>query len=143
MENDNPCNVNDPVPIPALPVKFFKLPEFLAVISLGLVWDCRKPVCAEGSHFRGDKFGLVTGVLPELSARKISHRRLHWLIVTRFLQLLCFCQSAYGQLDMQSMEALFNMDYIGNKKPMDLLSEILELLMLGEEITEIFAMLRR
>ena len=87
-----------------------------------------------------DKFGLVTGMLLELSARKITHL-LQAPLANRYTALKAVLLSVLQLTNMQHMEALFSMDNISNKRPMDLLSEMMDLVRPGEEKTEIFPIL--
>ena len=87
-----------------------------------------------------EKFGLVASVLPEASARKITHL-LSSPPVDCYDAIRAAILSTHQVTEMQRMELLFNMDHLGSKRPMDLLSEMLELVKPGEEKTQLFAML--
>jgi len=87
-----------------------------------------------------NRFGLVTAILPEESARKVTH-----LLVNPtkscYNDLKQALLSSHLLTDYQRAERLFNMDNLGARRPMDLLSEMLELVQPGEEKTRLFAML--
>ena len=87
-----------------------------------------------------ERFSLVANVLPEASARKITHL-LSSPPADCYDALKAALLSTHQVTEMQRMELLFNMDNLGSKRPMDLLSEMLELVKPGEEKTQLFAML--
>ena len=87
-----------------------------------------------------DRFTLVASVLPESSARKVTHL-LSAPPADSYTQLKAALLSSHQLTDFQRSELLFNMDELGNKRPMELLDEMMELVQPGEEKTKLFAML--
>ena len=58
-----------------------------------------------------------------------------------YIQLKASLLSSHQLTEIQKAELLFNMDDLGSKRPMDLLTEMVELVKPGEEKTQLFAML--
>ena len=87
-----------------------------------------------------DRFTLVASVLLEASARRVAHL-LTTLPEDSYTQLKASLLSSHQLTDIQKAELLFNMDDLGSKRPMDLLTEMVELVKPGEEKTQLFAML--
>ena len=87
-----------------------------------------------------DRFTLVASVLPESSACCVLH-----LLTTPpadcYIQLKASLLSSHQLTEIQKAELLFNMDDLGSKRPMDLLTEMVVLVKPGEEKTQLFAML--
>lgn len=138
--NDGAQNEPAPAHVGARGAKFFKLPDFW--ISSPHAWFgiAESQFVLRGITSEHDRFGLVTGVLPEASARKITH-----LLIAPppdcYSALKAALLSTHQLTEMQRMELLFNMEESGNKRPMDLLSQMMELVEPGEEKTKLFAML--
>ena len=110
--------------------KYFKLPEF---------WPS-SPHAWFGIVEAQFRIRQVASVLPENSARKVAH-----LLSTPpadcYTQLKAALLSSHQLTDIQKAELLFNMDDLGSKRPMELLTEMMELVTPGEEKTRLFAML--
>ena len=84
-----------------------------------------------------DRFTLVASVLPESSACCVLHL-LTTLPADCYIQLKASLLSSHQLTEIQKAELLFNMDDLGSKRPMDLLTELVKP---GEEKTQLFAML--
>ena len=120
--------------------RFFKLPDFWVSSPVAWFGVVESQFTMRGITSQADRFGLVTAVLPESSARKVSH-----LLAdpsdTCYDDLRRALLSTHELTEMQKMDNLFNMDPLGGHRPMDLLTEMLELVKPGEEKTQLFAML--
>jgi len=119
---------------------FFKLPDFWPASPHAWFGVVEAQFATRNITRERDRFGLVTAVLPESSARKITHL-LAAPPADCYTAIKAALLSALQLTEIQRMELLFNMDSIGNKRPMDLLSEMMELVKPGEERTQLFAML--
>ena len=119
---------------------FFKLPDFWPASPLTWFGIVEAQFDLRSVTSQRERFSLVAAVLPESSARKITH-----LLAAPPAECYTALKAALLQshvlTDMQRMELLFNMDNLGSKRPMDLLTEMLELVKPGEENTQLFAML--
>ena len=120
--------------------KYFKLPEFWPSSPHAWFGIVEAQFRIRQVTSEDDRFTLVASVLPESSARKVAH-----LLSTPpadcYTQLKAALLSSHQLTDIQKAELLFNMDDLGSKRPMELLTEMMELVTPGEEKTRLFAML--
>ena len=120
--------------------KYFKLPEFWPSSPHAWFGIVEAQFRIQLVTSEDDRFTLVASVLPENSARKVAH-----LLSTPpadcYTQLKAALLSSHQLTDIQKAELLFNMDDLGSKRPMELLTEMMELVTPGEEKTRLFAML--
>ena len=120
--------------------KYFKLPEFWPSSPQAWFGIVEAQFCIRQVVSEDDRFTLVASVLPENSACKVAH-----LLSTPpadcYTQLKAALLSSHQLTDIQKAELLFNMDDLGSKRPMELLTEMMELVTPGEEKTRLFAML--
>ena len=119
---------------------FFKLPDFWPATPLAWFGIVESQFRIRGVTSEEDKFTLVASVLPETSARRVTHL-LSAPPADCYTQLKASLLSSHRLTDIQRSELLFNMDDLGSKRPMELLTEMLELVKPGEEKTQLFAML--
>ena len=137
-------SLNDNAPDPAHAQqqhqKYFKLPEFWPSSPHAWFGIVEAQFRIRQVTLEEDRFTLVASVLPENSARKVAH-----LLSTPpadcYTQLKAALLSSHQLTDIQKSELLFNMDDLGSKRPMELLTEMMELVTPGEEKTRLFAML--
>lgn len=120
--------------------KYFKLPDFWPESTAAWFGVVERQFLLKGVEQEDDKFSLVVSALPESSARRITHL-LSNPPASPYTALKAALLSAHQLTDIQKAERLFNMDGLGSRRPMDLLSEMLELVKPGEEKTQLFAML--
>ncbi len=125
---------------PAPPAKFFRLPNFWAATPSAWFGVVESQFRLRNVDSEADRFALVAAVLPESSARRVAHL-LADPPADCFTALKAALLSSHQLTDIQRAERLFNMDNLGSRRPMDLLSEMLELVKPGEEKTQLFAML--
>ena len=120
--------------------RYFKLPDFWGASPVAWFGVVESQFRLRGITAEQDKFSLVVSVLPESSARKISH-----LLANPppdcYTVLKAALLSSHQLTDIQKAERLFCMDNLGARRPMDLLAEMMELVEPGEEKTKLFAML--
>ena len=141
MEPGNPAAVADPaanVQQDNAGGHFFKLPDFWPASPLTWFGIVEAQFDLRGVTSQREQFSLVAAVLPESSARKITHL-LAAPPADCYTALKAALLQSHVLTDMQGMELLFNMDNLGSKRPMDLLTEMLELVKPGEEKTQLFA----
>lgn len=120
--------------------KYFKLTDFWPSSPHAWFGVIESQFMLRGVVSERDRFALVTAVLPESSARKITHL-LSAPPADCYSALKRELLSTHQLTEMQRMELLFNMEDPGNRRPMDLLSQMMELVEPGEEKTKLFAML--
>ena len=93
-----------------------------------------------GTEAQRDKFALVTAVLPETSARRVAH-----ILAAPgeecYDDLKTALLAAHQLTSYQKAERLFSAEALGERRPSELLSEMLELVHPGEERTRLFSML--
>ena len=120
--------------------KYFKLPEFWPSSPHAWFGIVEAQFRIRQVTLEDDRFMLVASILPESSARKVAH-----LLSTPpadcYTQLKAALLSSHQLTDIQKAELLFNMDDLGSKRPMELLTEMMELVTPGKEKTRLFAML--
>ena len=120
--------------------KYFKLPDFWPSSPHAWFGIVEAQFRIRGVNSEADRFTLVASVLPEASARRVAH-----LLTTppedSYTQLKASLLSSHQLTDIQKAELLFNMDDLGSKRPMDLLTEMVELGKPSEEKIQLFAML--
>ena len=120
--------------------RYFKLGDFWTASPHAWFGIIESQFTLRNITSQQERFSLVANVLPEASARKITHL-LSSPPVDCYDAIKAAILSTHQVTEMQRMELLFNMDNLGSKRPMDLLSEMLELVKPGEEKTQLFAML--
>ena len=120
---------------------FFKLADFWAASPVAWFGGVESQFRLRGVEAEEDKFSLVAVVLPELVARQVAHLLSAPPAERPFVCLKAALLSAHKLTDIQRAEGLFNMDNLGARRPMELLTEMLELVEPGEEKTKLFAML--
>lgn len=130
-----PVNAVNPVN-----TRYFKLPDFWPSSPHAWFGIIESQFELRNVLSQRDRFGLVASVLPETSARKLTHL-LSAPPENCYDALKAAILDTHQLTEMQKMDLLFNMDELGSKRPMDLLSEMLELVRPGEEKTSLFAML--
>ena len=120
--------------------KYFKLPEFWPSSPHAWFGIVEAQFRIRQVTSEDDRFMLVASILPESSVRKVAH-----LLSTPpadcYTQLKAALLSSHQLTDIQKAELLFNMDDLGSKRPMELLTKMMELVTPGEEKTRLFAML--
>lgn len=130
-----------PVAQPAAqPAKFFKLPDFWQASPAAWFGVAESQFALRGVTAEADRFGLVTAALPEAVARRVAHL-LAAPPADSFTALKAALLSTHQLTEIQKADKLFSMEPLGAKRPMDLLSEMMELVPPGEEKTKLFAML--
>lgn len=127
-------------PAIAATTRYFKLPDFWPSSPHAWFGIIESQFELRNVLSQRDRFGLVASVLPETSARKLTHL-LSSPPENCYDALKAAILDTHQLTEMQKMDLLFNMDELGSKRPMDLLSEMLELVRPGEEKTSLFAML--
>ena len=87
-----------------------------------------------------DKFALIKAVLPEASARQVTH-----ILAapgdTCYDKLKMALLATHQLTSFQEAERLFSAEPLGEQRPSELLSEMLELVHPGKERTRLFSML--
>ena len=125
---------------PAGPIKFFKLPDFWASSPAAWFGIVESHFRMRGVTSQLDRFSLVTAVLPEASARRVRH-----LLTTPgddcYDVLRAALLTANQLTSYQKAELLFSAEPLGDRRPSELLSELMELVRPGEERSHLFAML--
>lgn len=121
--------------------RFFKLPDFWAASPVAWFGVVESQFRLRGVEAQEDRFSLVSAVLPESVARRVAHLLVAPPEEDPYDALKAALLSAHQLTDIQRAERLFNMDALGARRPMELLTEMLELVDPGEEKTKLFAML--
>ena len=100
----------------------------------------RRPGSALWRRSSSSVFALVTTVLPETSARLVAH-----ILAAPgeecYDDLKTALLAAHQLTSYQKAERLFSAEALGERRPSELLSEMLELVHPGEERTRLFSML--
>jgi len=120
--------------------KYFKLPDFWPSSIAAWFGVAEAQFDLRGVTSQRARFGLVASILPEASAKKVTHL-LQSPSATCYDDLKKALLSSHLLSEVQRMDMLFNMDPLGSRRPSDLLSEMLELVDPGEEKTKLFARL--
>jgi hypothetical protein len=122
------------------PTRYFKLPDFWSSSPHAWFGVVESQFDLRNITSQRDKFSLVAAVLPEASGRKLSSL-LTSPPVDCYTALKQAILHTHQLTEMQKMELLFNMEDLGSKRPMDLLTEMQELVRPGDEKSHLFAML--
>ena len=134
---EDPAAVADP---PGVHTKFFKLPDFWANSPAAWFSIAESHFRLRGVITQIDRFSLVLAVLPEASARRIQHL----LAVPGdncYDDLRAALIAAHQLTSYQKAELLFSSEPLGDRRPSELLSELMELVRPGEERIHLFALL--
>ena len=121
--------------MPTGPPRFFKLPNFWIASPAAWFGVAEAQFLLRGTTSQRDRFALVAAILPEASARRVAH-----ILATPG-------DNCYNDLRAtllvahQLTENLFSSEPLGDSRPSELLSEMLELVYSGEEQSRLFAML--
>ena len=119
---------------------FFKLPDFWASSPAAWFGVAESQFGLREVRGQRDRFALVTAVLPESSARRVAH-----ILAAPgdacYDDLKAALLSAHQLTAFQKAEQLFSSEPLGDRRPSELLSEMLELVHPGEESTRLFALL--
>jgi len=121
--------------------KFFKLPDFWPASPAAWFGVVESQFRLRNVEQETDRFSLVAAVLPEVAARRVAHLLAAPPAATPYTALKAALLSTHQLTDIQKAERLFNMDDLGARRPMELLTEMVELVQPGEEKTKLFAML--
>ena len=120
--------------------KFFKLPDFWVNSVPAWFGIAESQFNIRSVTSQRDKFGLVAAVLPESAGRKVTH-----LLAAPgdncYDGLLAALLAANQLTDYQKAERMFSSEPLGDRRPSDLLAELMELVKPGEEKTQLFALL--
>jgi len=121
--------------------KFFKLPDFWPASPAAWFGVVESQFTLRSVEREADRFALVAAVLPEVAARRVAHLLAAPPAERPYAALKAALLSTHQLTDIQKAERLFNMDDLGARRPMELLTEMMELVQPGEEKTKLFAML--
>ena len=125
---------------PAANQRFYKLPNFWSASPAALFGVVEAQFLLRRTEAQRDRFALGTAVLPEASARRVAH-----ILAapgdTCYTDLKAALLAAHQLTSFQKAERLFSADPLGECRPSELLSEMLELVHPGKERTRLFAML--
>ena len=120
--------------------RFYKLPDFWSASPAAWFGVVEAQFLLRGTEAQRDRFALVSAVLPEASARRVAH-----ILAapgdTCYTDLKAALLAAHQLTSFQKAERLFSADPLGECRPSELLSEMLELVHPGKERTRLFAML--
>ncbi len=122
------------------PPRFFKLSDFWTASPAAWFGVAEAQFLLRGTASQRDRFALVAAVLPEASARRVAH-----ILAApgdnSYDDLKAALLVAHQLTSYQKAEKLFSSEPLGDRRPSELLSEMLELVHPGEERTRLFAML--
>ena len=125
---------------PAANQRFYKLPDFWSASPAAWFGVVEAQFLLRGPEAQRDRFALVSAVLPEASARRVAH-----ILAapgdTCYTDLKAALLAAHQLTSVQKAERLFSAEALGECRPSELLSEMLELVHPGEERTRLFSML--
>ena len=120
--------------------RYYKLPDFWSASPAAWFGIVEAQFLIRGTEAQRDKFALVTAVLPETSARRVAH-----ILAAPgeecYNDLKTALLAAHQLTSYQKAERLFSAEALGERRPSELLSEMLELVHPGEERTRLFSML--
>ena len=120
--------------------RYYKLPDFWSASPAAWFGIVEAQFLIRGTEAQRDKFALVTAVLPETSARRVAH-----ILAAPgeecYDDLKTALLAAHQLTSYQKAERLFSAEALGERRPSELLSEMLELVHPGEERTRLFSML--
>ena len=120
--------------------RFFKLPDFWTASPVTWFGVAEVQFLLRGTASQRDRFAFVTAVLQEASARRVAHI-LATLGDNSYDNLKAALLVAHQLTSYQKAEKLFSSEPLGDRRPSELLSEMLELVHPGEEWSRLFAML--
>ena len=122
------------------PTRFFKLPDFWTASPAAWFGVAEAQFLLRGTTQQRERFALVAAVLPEASARRVAH-----ILAAPgdncYTDLRAALLVAHQLTAFQKAEKLFSSEPLGDRRPSELLSEMLELVHPGEERTRLFSML--
>lgn len=124
----------------AAPSRFFKLPDFWTASPAAWFGVAEAQFLLRNITAQRDKFSLVVAVLPEASARRVAH-----LLAAPgddcFNDLRTALLAAHQLTSFQKAEKLLSSEPLGDRRPSELLAEMLELVTPGDERTNLFALI--
>ena len=114
------------------PPRFFKLPDFWTASPAAWFGVAEAQFLLRGTATQRERFALLAAVLPESSASRVAH------ILTApgdncYDDLRAALLVAHQLTAFQKAEKLFSSEPLGDRRPSELLSEILELVHPREE----------
>ena len=122
------------------PTRFFKLPDFWTASPAAWFGVAEAQFLLRGTTQQRERFALVAAILPEASARRVAH-----ILAAPgdncYTDLRAALLVAHQLTAFQKAEKLFSSEPLGDRRPSELLSEMLELVHPGEERTRLFSML--
>ena len=120
--------------------RFFKLPDFWTASHAAGFGVAEAQFFLRCTASQQDRFALVTAVLPEASACRVAH-----ILAApgdySYDDLKVALLVAHQLTSYQKAEKLFSSEPLGDRRPSELLSEMLELVYPGEERSLLFTML--
>ena len=105
--------------------KFFKLPDFWTACPAAWFGVVEAQFTLRNVTSQADRFGLVTAVLPEPTARRIAHL-LAAPSATCYDDIRAALMVAHQLTAFQKAERLFSNEQLGDRRPSELLSEMME-----------------
>ena len=122
------------------PTRFFKLPDFWTGSPAAWFGVAEAQFALRGIVTQRDRFSLVAAVLPESSARRVTH-----LLAAPgdncYTDLRVALLAAHQLTAFQKAEKLLSSEPLGDRRPSELLAEMLELVQPGDERTNLFALI--
>ena len=122
------------------PPRFFKLPDLWTASPAAWFGVAEAQFLLRGTLSQQDRFALVVTILPEASARRVAH-----ILAApgdnSYNDLKAALLVAHQLTSYQKAKKLFSSEPLGDRRPSELLSEMLELVYPGEERSRLFAML--
>lgn len=120
--------------------RFFKLPDFWTGSAAAWFGVAEAQFNIRGVTSQRDKFALVSAVLPEASGRRVTH-----LLAAPgdncYDDLRAALLAAHQLTAYQKAEKLLSSEPLGDRRPSDLLAELLELVKPGDEKTNLFSLI--
>ena len=120
--------------------RFFKLPDFWTASPAAWFGVAEAQFLLRGVNVQRDRFSLVVAVLPESSARRVAH-----LLANPgdncYDELRAALVTAHQLTSYQKAEKLLSSEPLGDRRPSELLSEMLELVHPGDERTNLFSLI--
>ena len=118
----------------------FKLPDFWTASPAAWFGIAETQFLLRNINSQQERFALVAAVLPEASTRRMAH-----LFTnpgdTSYTDMKAALLSAHQLTSFQKAERLFSSEPLGDRRPSELLSELLEWVHPGDERSRLFAML--
>ena len=124
----------------AAPTRFFKLPDFWTGSPAAWFGIVEAQFEMREITSQRDKFALISAVLPEISACRVTH-----LLAAPgdecYDRLKTALLATHQLTAFQKAEKLLSSEPLGERRPSDLLAEMLELVKPGDERTNLFALI--